>query len=390
MSLQATGPANADLRKLAEEERALEFTAPRRTRPWRVVLAFLLTPVVFWLPLEILLLVVGALFTESDFLAPLDENLRTLEMSEGELYRPKPGNYPDYLAGFRINTLGFRGPDIGDKAPGEYRVLALGDSTIFGLYVEEQYAWPSVAERELRDAGYAVDFVNMGRVATSSFGTRFDLENHAADLDPDALVISVGWFNDYQIIHEHPDWDERRAVDEEMFREEWDAAHSPLQMSRVYRIWRSWWWKEYNRRNQQLTREWIEGGRYEPEAAEETRRVPIDQFEENLRAMCAWAKKRDLPVFFMTPALNPTDEETYPIVRRYADAVEEVGEECGATLIPSRQLLLDLAAEYDVNPKEIWLDYVHLNRVGNRYVAELVADELQAHLELPWEEDAQP
>jgi hypothetical protein len=37
----------------------------------------------------------------------------------------------------RIDALGLRGPEIGARKPGERRLLALGDSMVFGLGVDE-------------------------------------------------------------------------------------------------------------------------------------------------------------------------------------------------------------------------------------------------------------
>lgn len=37
--------------------------------------------------------------------------------------------------GIRVNKLGFRGPEItAERSPGSLRIVAMGDSTTFGLY----------------------------------------------------------------------------------------------------------------------------------------------------------------------------------------------------------------------------------------------------------------
>lgn len=344
------------------------------------MLAVLLAPLVFLIPIEIVLAFAGVVFTEEDFVAPLDKNLQTMVMSEGELYRPKPGTWEEYLGGFRINSLGFREDEPTPKAEREYRVLALGDSMVFGLYVEEDHSWPHILERELQEKGNNVHVINMGRVATSSYGTLIDVQRYAELYDPDALVVSIGWFNDYQIIHEHPQWDERRAVQEEMFRADWERAHSVLQWSRVYRLWRGWYWKEFNERNQALTQEWFDEGRYDVGRELETRRVPIDQFRQNIQAICSWAKERDLPIFFTTPALNPNSEKQYPIVRVYAEAIRQEAAARGVPVIKTRELLLGLGESEPTN--QIWLDYVHLTRKGNAILAGYIGGMLDR--ELPW------
>jgi hypothetical protein len=55
-----------------------------------------------------------------------------------------PGRYP------RLNADGLRDLDYGAKAPGSYRILALGDSFTFGSGVEDDGAiWPAILERRL-------------------------------------------------------------------------------------------------------------------------------------------------------------------------------------------------------------------------------------------------
>lgn len=345
-----------------------------RPRPRLVLAAVALCLLLLLVAAEALLWIIGA-FDPHGLAAPNDVNLRSIRMSEGELYRPNPGVYPpEFLAGFRINSLGYRGPEYGPKEPGTYRVLAIGDSTVFGLFVEEEHAWPTIAQQLLRAEGHDIEILNMGRVATSTFGTRFDVENIAASLEPDALIISVGWFNDFQILHEEPTWDERRAVEAELFRPEWERAHSPLMISRLYRLLRRIHWDRIAHENAGKTARWIEEGLYKPEAADAPRRVPLSQFRENLAAICVWATKRGLPLYYTTPALRPQDAEIYELQVEYLRVIEEEAERCGAQIIDTRELLLERAENLPIG--ETWLDNVHLTREANRAVAEKVAGAL--------------
>lgn len=370
-------PSDAILEQLAANERPLEFARPPRTSLVRALLALLVAPVVFLIPVELVLALYGAAFTETGLMAREDLNMRTLVMSEGELYRPKPGEYPPEMhGGFRINSMGFRAAETGPKEPGTTRILALGDSTVFGLFLPEEQAWPSILERTLAEEGYDVEVVNMGRVATSSYGTRWDVEHYAGQLDPDVLIISVGWFNDFQIIHENPVYTEEEAAEAGIFRDDWEAANSPLQLSRLYRIYRTDYWRDTFARYETMTGKWVAEGLYKPEAADKPRRVPINQFREDLLAMCEWARERGLPIFFTTPAVRTAEEERYPIIRAYDDAIHHAAEECGATIIPTRQLLLELAREVDA-PRDLWLDFVHLTPLGYRGIAELISQHLK-------------
>lgn len=355
---------------MAEEKR----TARPRPRARLVLAAIVVCATLLLVAAEALLWIIGA-FDPYGLAAPNDVNLRSIRMSEGELYRPKAGVYPpEFLAGFRINSLGYRGPEYGPKQPGTYRVLAIGDSTVFGLFVEEEHAWPTIAQKILREDGHDVEILNMGRVATSTFGTRFDVEHIAESLQPDALIISVGWFNDFQIIHEKPEWDERRAVEADLFRAEWERAHSPLMLSRLYRLWRRIHWGRIAQENGAKTARWIAEGLYNPEAADAPRRVPLPQFQENLAAICSWAQQRGLPLYYTTPAMRPEDAAVFALQVEYLRVIQEEARRCGAGIIDTRALLLERAELLPIG--ETWLDNVHLTREANRAVAEKVAGAL--------------
>ncbi|RIK63434.1 MAG: hypothetical protein DCC65_15955 [Planctomycetota bacterium] len=51
----------------------------------------------------------------------------------------------------RTNALGYRGGQVMPKAPGEYRILVLGDSITLSLHTEEKDTYPAVLERLLCD-----------------------------------------------------------------------------------------------------------------------------------------------------------------------------------------------------------------------------------------------
>src|SRR5215471_8039829 len=61
--------------------------------------------------------------------------------TEGTYIGPRP--WPiEYHAPVQINSLGLRGPEIGELPPGGYRVMVLGDSVVAGFEVD----WPHTFE----------------------------------------------------------------------------------------------------------------------------------------------------------------------------------------------------------------------------------------------------
>lgn len=90
------------------------------------------------------------------------------------------------------NSIGLRDREIGPKAPGEYRVMLLGDSVIFSLGVEYEDSIPWRLEQMLNAAGpperrYRV--LNMGVPSYNTEQERIQLETLGFALQPDAVLL---------------------------------------------------------------------------------------------------------------------------------------------------------------------------------------------------------
>jgi lysophospholipase L1-like esterase len=99
---------------------------------------------------------------------------------------------------FSTNSLGLRGPELAPKAPGERRILALGDSFTWGWGVPQGEEWVAIMERTIdeRLGRDAVVAVNGG---VNAYGTENELallERIGRDVAPD--LVLVGFFaNDF-------------------------------------------------------------------------------------------------------------------------------------------------------------------------------------------------
>lgn len=90
------------------------------------------------------------------------------------------------------NHAGFRGPEFSDKKPaGVYRIIALGDSTTFGVLVDEPSTYPRRLETLLRAANPAVEVLNAGVPGTNIYAHRVQLERKLRPLEPDLVVLYV-------------------------------------------------------------------------------------------------------------------------------------------------------------------------------------------------------
>jgi hypothetical protein len=108
-------------------------------------------------------------------------------------YRGRP-YAPDY--GFHLNSQGFKDREFGDKKPGVYRILGLGDSFAFGV-VPYKDNYLTLLESELQQAGKCVEVLNMG---IPGIGPREYLSlfvNEGLPLKPDMLLLSFFVGNDF-------------------------------------------------------------------------------------------------------------------------------------------------------------------------------------------------
>jgi lysophospholipase L1-like esterase len=102
----------------------------------------------------------------------------------------RPGLARSYRGALvRTNRLGLRGPEVGEKAPGERRILLLGESTTFGFGVgqDETYAARLQAQLDGEPGRYSV--VNAGVPAWTLFQSTVWLRERGLALAPDAVAI---------------------------------------------------------------------------------------------------------------------------------------------------------------------------------------------------------
>lgn len=119
--------------------------------------------------------------------------LDTLDVRRPVGYRNHPGTRGTfYGAAVRINSLGLRGPEIPGKAAGEFRILLMGDSFVFGIGVSEDDTLAPRLERRLQaDAspGRRVHVINMGTVSYNTEQELRQLQEVGLALQPDLVLL---------------------------------------------------------------------------------------------------------------------------------------------------------------------------------------------------------
>ena len=93
-----------------------------------------------------------------------------------------------------FNADGYRGTAVPmAKQPGEYRILALGDSTTFGTGVSVEDTWPMQLQRSLAAAepGHAVTAMNVALQGASLAQMTAAFEQKWAAYHPDAVTVLI-------------------------------------------------------------------------------------------------------------------------------------------------------------------------------------------------------
>lgn len=112
---------------------------------------------------------------------------------KNELFQPQP-NGPPVTFHVSTNELGLRNPPIGEKG-NRVRILAIGDSTTFGQYVEDDESWPAQLQKMLDPDAKHIEVINAGLIGTSSFQGLCYCVKRGFALKPDIIIATYG-FND--------------------------------------------------------------------------------------------------------------------------------------------------------------------------------------------------
>lgn len=110
---------------------------------------------------------------------------------------------PFFHSTITINHKGFRGAEIPDQKGNTYRIVALGESTTFGITLNrEDRPWPEVLEEMIRERIHParpVQVINAGTPAATLPGNLGRLTNEILALKPD-MILSYHGFNGFRML----------------------------------------------------------------------------------------------------------------------------------------------------------------------------------------------
>ncbi|TFG92634.1 MAG: hypothetical protein E4H11_09205 [Myxococcales bacterium] len=256
-----------------------------------------------------------------------------------------------------LNSEGFRGEEWRAKAPGVYRILALGDSCTFGLIARESFGfvkqpYPIKLQRlvERRIGNGVLEALNAGVPGYNSFHGVMLLRTRLRDLDPDLTTVRYGW-NDQFL--------SAPGEGEALFREPESAPGLFLQdlalRTRLYPFARRPAMELRALRRpvaDQALRAFVGQQTWEPT-------IPIERYEHNLRRIVEIGRSRGAEVWLLTSPANPAPgeeaaelmsvtnrlgfDELMRIHDLYNEAVRRVGREMNT-------LVVDMAEVYARHP----------------------------------------
>ena len=306
---------------------------------------------------------------------------------QAALFRGLPYiNYGLNPAHADVNSAGYRGAEVAVPKPdGVFRVVALGGSTTYGIYLTAEEAYPAQLQAILRNEyGYEqVEVVNAGVPGYKTWENFLSFALQILDLEPDLIIIYQG-FNDVAARMAAPeDYDGLNSATAGI----WNFEQEPLPVSALYRLIaiRQGWMTDPREMGatfdrvpgqQECAFVPVEGG-FECANMAQTPDDLLDDnppvyFERNLRSMIAVAQANDVAVLLSTFGYSPhefdhpggeimTTEFRQAGVDEHNRIIRQVGAEMGVPVY-------DLIAVLPDNPA-LWIDGLHYSAVGTRWLA---------------------
>lgn len=233
------------------------------------------------------------------------------------LWSPRPGAALPWAPRETIHSGGYRGPRrSAEPAPGVARIVAVGESTIFGAGVPYEATGCARLERLLSGEGRAVEVVDLGVMNHTAVLARARYGSLGRGLHPDVVLLALGVVNE-----SNPS---QAGLDDGVKLARWRERGSVLGWSRRYS------------RALDVACGWFEslgaGPPDDPESSGDpawpgVRRVSLADFRQTLNGLIDDVLADGaVPVLVSMPRA-PHGEERIPVLAAYSAAIEQVARE---------------------------------------------------------------
>jgi len=265
-----------------------------------------------------------------------------------------------------VDPIGLRAPiPVVPRPSSQARVLVVADSTIFGHGVPDGETLPAQLQAALQAEGLDVTVVNGGIPGYSSAQSRLLLDEVGWALEPSLLVIANLWSdNNFDLWH-----------DKDLLRTAAVFRDNPLSGSALFRLVASSVDRLRGGRGAHLVTWTQVSGK--PDGS--VRRVPLQDYAENLDAMAREAATRGIGVAFLGLANQDLVKVTYDEGSwdTYFRVQEAVAAHHGAVRVEAQTTLARAVAD-GVSLDDLFVDELHPSGEGHRRIAVDLAAGLRA------------
>lgn len=267
------------------------------------------------------------------------------EFDPEQIWRPRPGRGV-------FNELGYRGRELAPtRAPGELRVLALGDSNTLGWGSRDLH-WPRFLEADLEAAHPPASVINAGVWGHTAAQGEARMRQFMV-LDPNIVLISYGANEAHKVRVGDADYVARvSTTPERMFLYRFAIGRLILKVQ-----------------------DSISGRARSDTHVEPVFRVGVDEYAAHLVAMVQGARQRGARVLLLTrpwTGESPTPDHWKNFGPDYMAATFEVGAQLGVPVIDINGAFADRPEDFE--------DESHFNEAGHRRAGRLIADAILADI----------
>ncbi|MCZ6593923.1 MAG: GDSL-type esterase/lipase family protein [Bacteroidetes bacterium] len=288
----------------------------------------------------------------------------------------------------RINSKGLRDDEFPEKKPtGEYRILFLGDSQLFGDGVEAKDTFVSILESSLS----SMQAINAGVIGYGTDQQLLYLQREGLNYEPDLVIVALNVY-DFQ---DNVSKKIRSGYSKPVFKIQNDALQlTGIPVQRFDIIERLGKYMRNNYQTYYLSSEYFRGlfNNAEVNAQENQHNLSSELLaifdQKNVQTVTqrilkeiAWQSRK---VGVQTAVIFLPYQIYFNSSLEYKRKIDEVSQNLQAYGMQNGFFFVDLHPELNNIPvSDVFLDEMHFNKKGNTIVANIIAEKLLSIVDVP-------